>query len=163
MTGREKCDKLKAIRRAVASRIGVELHQTECHFEGECTGTCPKCRQEEKILNEAIIHKGTAVAGMTLIATSLAACTPVDRAVTRILGGDEPVEVGGGGELAGDVSTIDDPVNENGNAGDSGGNDDIFTQKGDGGESIFTPDGGDEIELDGDVSADYESGELGIG
>lgn len=110
MTGREKCDKLKAIRKAVASRIGVELHQTECHFKGECTGTCPKCKQEEKILNEAIIHKGTAVAGMTLIATSLAACTPVDRAVTRILGGDEPVEVGGGGELAGDVSAIEDPV-----------------------------------------------------
>ena len=45
MTGREKCNKLKKIRAAVAEKLGIDLHQVECTFEGECTGTCPKCTQ----------------------------------------------------------------------------------------------------------------------
>lgn len=76
MTGKEKCNKLKKIRATLASKLGIDLHQVECTFEGECTGTCPKCKQEENILNTAILHKGTAVAGAMMLATSITACNP---------------------------------------------------------------------------------------
>ena len=40
-----KCDLLKKLRKDLSDTLGIDLHQTECTFEGECTGTCPKCRQ----------------------------------------------------------------------------------------------------------------------
>lgn len=76
MTGKEKCRRLKAIRKLLADRLGVDIHQVECTFEGECRGTCPKCKQEERELNAAILRRGAAVAGAAAIATSLAACVP---------------------------------------------------------------------------------------
>lgn len=36
---KERCKKLKEIRKKVADKIGVDLHQTECTFEGKCSGT----------------------------------------------------------------------------------------------------------------------------
>ena len=76
MTGKEKCRRLKAIRKVLADKLGVDIHQVECTFEGECRGTCPKCKQEERDLNAAILRRGAAVAGAAAIATSLAACVP---------------------------------------------------------------------------------------
>ena len=29
----------------------IDLKQEECTYKGECSGTCPKCKQEEEILN----------------------------------------------------------------------------------------------------------------
>lgn len=66
MDHKEKCRRLKAIRKKVADTIGLDLHQTECTFEGECKGTCPKCAQEEKRLNAALLG-GTACAAAALL------------------------------------------------------------------------------------------------
>ena len=68
---KEKCNHLKAIRKNMADALGVELNQTECTYEGDCKGTCPKCQQEEKKLS-AVLLKGTAVA--TSAALMLAGC-----------------------------------------------------------------------------------------
>lgn len=54
---KEKCKELKQIRAKMAEDLGVELHQTECTYEGYCSGTCPKCMQEELKLNAAILKK----------------------------------------------------------------------------------------------------------
>lgn len=54
---KEKCRELKKIRAKMAEDLGVELHQRECTYEGYCSGTCPKCMQEELILNAAIRKK----------------------------------------------------------------------------------------------------------
>ncbi|MDE6639406.1 MAG: hypothetical protein K2K63_02630 [Acetatifactor sp.] len=59
---KEKCKKLKAIRKKLADGLGIDLKQKECTFEGECRGTCPKCRQEEEALNRALLGKAAAVA-----------------------------------------------------------------------------------------------------
>lgn len=66
MTCKEKCNKLKEIRKDVADKIGVELKQTECTYSGECNGTCPKCKSEEDKLNKALLTKAVAVAGLSL-------------------------------------------------------------------------------------------------
>lgn len=63
---REKCDHLKQIRKSVADSLGVDLKQTVCNFEGECSGTCPKCQQEEKKLSKVLLA-GTAVAASAAI------------------------------------------------------------------------------------------------
>lgn len=66
---KEKCKRLKAIRKKLADGLGIDLKQRECTFEGECRGTCPKCRQEEEALNRALLGKAAAVvvsAGMLL-------------------------------------------------------------------------------------------------
>ena len=48
--GRNICDTLKAIRKEIADANGIEYSPEECHFKGECRGTCPKCEQEVKDL-----------------------------------------------------------------------------------------------------------------
>lgn len=81
-----KCKELKQMRKEMAEQLGVDLHQRECTYEGFCTGTCPKCKQEEKILNAAIkkqkqegkspiVSKRYAAAGiMVAAAVSLSGC-----------------------------------------------------------------------------------------
>lgn len=70
MDHKKKCNELKQIRKSVADALGIDLKQRECTFQGECKGTCPKCMQEEKTLNKALL-------GGTIAATSLllTACT----------------------------------------------------------------------------------------
>lgn len=70
-----KCKKLKQIRKAISDKIGVELHQTECTYEGKCSGTCPKCQQEESILNKALLSKGAAAVATVAIAAGLTGCS----------------------------------------------------------------------------------------
>ena len=42
--------------------FSLELNQSECTFEGDCKGTCPKCRQEEQKLSKVLLLKGSVVA-----------------------------------------------------------------------------------------------------
>ena len=107
MDHKAKCKAMKKIRKQIADVIGVELHQTECTYQGECSGTCPKCAQEEKILNRALLG-GTAVA----VGLTLTACTA-----------PEPIEgivaVATEERLAGDVAEIEPSeewMKENGTA-----------------------------------------------
>ena len=74
MTHREKCEQLKALRKEMADRAGVDLHQRECTYEGECSGTCPKCAKEESILNKLLLSGKLALAGMAVGATALTGC-----------------------------------------------------------------------------------------
>lgn len=71
---KEKCKVLKTIRKKLADTLGVELHQRECTFEGECSGTCPKCQQEEQILNQALLSKAAVAVGVAALSVSLTAC-----------------------------------------------------------------------------------------
>ena len=51
---KKKCRQLREIRKELADKLNIDLHQTECTFKGDCSGTCPKCEQEEQILNKAL-------------------------------------------------------------------------------------------------------------
>ncbi len=103
---KERCKELKLVRAQIAKDLGIELNQTECTYEGYCSGTCPKCKSEELKLNAAILKKKLddsnikgriAVAGFTTVAAlSLSGCTN-NRHV---------------GELAGDVEYVGDTESE---------------------------------------------------
>lgn len=90
--GRAKCDRLKKIRKSVADRLHVDLHQTECTFEGNCRGTCPKCKQEEEILNRELLKRAAGLGVGTLAGLSLAGCSPLDPGFTNGTTGAPPYE-----------------------------------------------------------------------
>ncbi len=82
--GRNICDTLKAVRKQIADANEIEYLPTECHFKGECRGTCPKCEQEVRDLEQELRHRQKAgkaikVAGVALgiaaLATSMPACS----------------------------------------------------------------------------------------
>ena len=74
MDHKETCRQLQAIRKGIADKLGIDLHQKECTFPGECSGTCPKCAKEEQILNAALLRRTATVAGLAAGALSLTAC-----------------------------------------------------------------------------------------
>ena len=72
---KEKCKQLMKIRKIMADKLGVDLHQRECTFEGKCSGTCPKCKQEEEILNKAILQRTVAAGVVTTMGVSMVGCS----------------------------------------------------------------------------------------
>ena len=76
--GRNICNTLKAIRKQIADANGISYSPDECHFEGECKGTCPKCEQDVRDLEHELhlrqmAGKAIKVAGVALGITALTA------------------------------------------------------------------------------------------
>lgn len=96
---KEKCEELRKIRVEVAKKLGIpnSIRKEPCNFEGNCSGTCPACAIEEKILMERIydIYKSNS--------NMQTSCTEVyDR-------GDTPFSYGyEDGILEGDIAVVDD-------------------------------------------------------
>ena len=57
MTGKEKCEFLREIRKNMAQANGIPYEPRECNFEGECSGTCPFCEKEAADLLSALKEK----------------------------------------------------------------------------------------------------------
>lgn len=81
--GRNICNTLKAIRKQIADANEIEYSPEECHFKGECKGTCPKCEQDVRYLEQELrlkqiagkVIKVAGVAlGITTITTSTTSC-----------------------------------------------------------------------------------------
>ena len=55
--GREICDVLKAIRKIIADENGISYEISDCNYEGDCKGTCPKCEAELSMLESILDEK----------------------------------------------------------------------------------------------------------
>ena len=55
--GKEKCKKLKQIRKLIAEVNNIPFETVECYHEGPCPGTCPACDAEIKYLDEQLQQK----------------------------------------------------------------------------------------------------------
>lgn len=69
MNGKSKCKILKDIRRQIAQDNDIEFITSECKFQGDCSGTCPKCESEVRYLEQELekrqkAGKAIAVAGI---------------------------------------------------------------------------------------------------
>ncbi len=69
MNGKSKCKILKDIRRQIAAENDIAYVTSECKYQGDCTGTCPKCEAEVRYLEEELAKrrragKAVAVAGV---------------------------------------------------------------------------------------------------
>lgn len=57
-TGKEMCEVLKSMRKKLAEQYGLVYEPTECHHEGSCQGTCPRCDAELRDLQRQLEEKG---------------------------------------------------------------------------------------------------------
>jgi len=55
--GKEKCKILKQIRHNIASENDIPLVVEECHYKGECRGTCPRCEAELEYLERELMKR----------------------------------------------------------------------------------------------------------
>ena len=82
MTGKSKCKILKDIRRQIAQDNDIAFVTSDCKYQGECSGTCPKCEAEVRYLEQELAKrqkagKAVAVAGIAAtILVSTAGCLP---------------------------------------------------------------------------------------
>lgn len=60
MTGKEKCEMLKAIRKNIAEMNGIEYYPEQCDHEGNCPGFCPRCDMEASYLMKELRKKEAA-------------------------------------------------------------------------------------------------------
>ena len=55
--GKSTCKVLKEIRQKIANENGISYVPKECHYKGECKGTCPACEAEVRYLEEELKRK----------------------------------------------------------------------------------------------------------
>ena len=90
MNGKSKCKILKDIRRQIARENDIALVISECRYQGDCSGTCPKCEAEVRYLEQELrkrqqAGKAIAVAGIAAaLVVSSAGCASLHR-------GDDPL------------------------------------------------------------------------
>lgn len=84
MNGKSKCKILKDIRRQIAQDNDIEFITSECKYQGECSGTCPKCEAEVRYLEQELAKrqaagKAIAVAGIaaTLVFGAAGCCMDI--------------------------------------------------------------------------------------
>lgn len=75
--GKKICNALKEIRRQIALINNIEFVTSECGHKGNCKGTCQKCEQEVKYLEEQLasleqLGKVTHVVGVSFGLATLA-------------------------------------------------------------------------------------------
>ncbi len=54
MLGRAKCKILKEIRQTIADENDIPYVTRECTYQGDCSGTCPKCESELRYLEQEL-------------------------------------------------------------------------------------------------------------
>lgn len=110
--GKAKCDRLKKIRKAVADKLNIDLHQQECTFEGNCRGTCPKCKQEEELLNRELLKRAAGAGIGALAGLSLAGCAPIGNTTEGAPMYEEEMHTEGEAPWPEDYQTEGAPVEE---------------------------------------------------
>ena len=71
MKGKQTCKILKEIRKQIAEENDIELVVSECTYQGDCLGTCPKCEAEVRYLERELekrqrMGKAAVFAGMSI-------------------------------------------------------------------------------------------------
>lgn len=57
MNGKDKCKLLNDVRHRIAEKNNIEFDFEDCDFEGDCSGTCPKCESEVEYLERELEKK----------------------------------------------------------------------------------------------------------
>ena len=75
--GKSTCKLLKDIRQQIADANGISYQPKECHYEGECAGTCPACEEEIRYLERELkARKGNGF-GMKVAGLAAGICATV--------------------------------------------------------------------------------------
>lgn len=89
--GKQTCIILKEIRKQIAAENDIDLVVSECTYQGDCLGTCPKCEAEVRYLERELekrqrMGKAAVFAGMSL--GTLFAATSCNHPVPEPLAGE---------------------------------------------------------------------------
>lgn len=131
MTGKQKCNILRRIRRDIAAANQLDYTERDCTHTGSCSGTCPYCEAQLKKLEAELEHRRSlgqriAVMGLSmgLLTTNLSSCdNPLFGPSDRLQGdmmpdstGTEQTEVANSipGELIASETTTEPPMAEKG-------------------------------------------------
>lgn len=68
--GKETCRILKDIRRQIAEANDIEFITSECRYQGDCLGTCPKCEAEVRYLEQQLSARHAAGKAIALASIS---------------------------------------------------------------------------------------------
>ena len=88
--GKAECNILKKIRHQIATENGIDYEISQCDFQGDCKGTCPKCESELKYLEHQLIQKeklgkSVLVAGLSAgIISTLLSCHDKPKTIPTI-------------------------------------------------------------------------------
>ena len=75
--GKSTCKLLKDIRQQIADANGISYQPKECHYKGDCAGTCPACEEEIRYLEgELKARKGNGF-GMKVAGIAAGICATV--------------------------------------------------------------------------------------
>ena len=75
--GKSTCKLLKSIRQQIADANGISYQPKECHYEGDCAGTCPACEAEIRYLERELkARKGNGF-GMKVAGIAAGICATV--------------------------------------------------------------------------------------
>lgn len=77
--GKEICKTLKRIRKEVADANEIDYTPEECHYEGDCEGTCPRCEHDVQYIEQQLerrrsLGKAVTIAGIGIGAATLSSC-----------------------------------------------------------------------------------------
>ena len=103
--GKQTCKILKEIRKQIAAENDIELVISECTYQGDCAGTCPKCEAEVRYLERELekrkrFGKAVMISGMA-VSTMLGAASCHNTSRTPLQGDvARPV----------DATIVEDPV-----------------------------------------------------
>ena len=116
MTGKNKCKILKDIRRKIAEDNDISFVTSECRYQGECSGTCPKCEAELRYLEQELkarqkAGKAIAVAGIAAaLVVGSTGCALFDR--DSVMGDVPNYEQFDPNDIAGGLSYSEVPTEE---------------------------------------------------
>ena len=68
--GKQTCKILKEIRRQIAEANDIEFITSECQYQGDCLGPCPKCEAEVRYLEQQLERKRLAGKAITVLGIS---------------------------------------------------------------------------------------------
>lgn len=91
MNGKNKCKLLKQIRQKIADENGIAYVTSECQFQGQCSGTCPKCEAEVRYLEQELQKRKNA--GKTVAVAGIAAAMVVTATGCDLFGTQKVGEV----------------------------------------------------------------------
>ena len=111
MTGKSKCKILKDIRRQIAAENDIAYVTAECRYQGECSGTCPKCESELRYLERELEKRQQAGKAIVVAGVAAALMVGVSGCVTDGITAGVPEDLPMPGETAA-VTTAGVPTEE---------------------------------------------------
>lgn len=92
MTGKEKCELLKKMRKEIADRNGIEFEPAKCTLENPlCIGTCPRCDVEIQYLDAELNRK--AQRGEKIVVAGISPKIMHEEGKCQPLFGKKPVKI----------------------------------------------------------------------